>query len=71
MLLPVVRAIVDREFRTGGDGFQGPDMHFVRESVPADLSVGPLNEAVVNPASPAIRVRRVGVDDNRSLARPR
>ena len=68
VLLPVVRAIVDHKFRPGSDGFQSPDMNFVGVSVAADLYIGPLHEAVVNPSSPAIRVRGVGVDNDWFLA---
>ena len=67
MLLPVVSAIVDREFRAGGNGFQGPDVSFVGVSVASDLNIGPLHEPIIYPAYPAIRVRGVGVDDDRSL----
>ena len=68
MFLPVVGPIMDREFCARGDGVQRPDVHFVRVPVATNLDVSPLNEPVVNPASPAVRVCRIGVYDYRELS---
>ena len=61
MLLPVVRAIVDRELCPGGDCFEGPNKGLIGVYVPTYLRIGTVSESIVNAPAPAVSECRVGV----------
>ena len=68
VLLPVVGAIVNGQFRAWGDSVQRPNVSLVGVVVPPDFHICPVDQTVVNTPPPAVSVRRVSVDDDRELA---
>ena len=57
MLLPIVGAIVNSQFCSGGESLKSPKIGLVGVFVPSDFYICPVDHAIIDTPPPAVLIR--------------